>query len=156
MVIDGRGACPREDGRGIVNWEKALKTLAEGPPKERQDVLREIYQSYNYEDHVRVGKVPGTYDFDPNRFIADEAMARVKDALSLPMSLRSGSKVHVQEMYPGAAFDSHRAKGSGKKARATRTELGPGSVIIESSTSARDGISARACSNCGTPHNLTL
>lgn len=156
MILDGSGACPREDGDGLKNWEEEVEEYKEGGDDHDavHHVLATIYHSANYKKYMdrlyRGEKIP---EFDPDRFDKEEAIAELKDALSLPMSHRAGARQYTREFFPGAATDFFPQR---KKEFKMRTEMDDGRVMTESTTGKRDGISARACSNCGTPHHLSL
>lgn len=152
IVLDGEGACPRENGKGLSTWEKEVKIYKEGSHHAVHQVLNRIYSSPNYMDlYERAKKGEDLPPFDPDYFDKAAAEAAVKDALSLPLSLRTGPRLYTKEMIPGAAMGMF---GPARKEFKMRTEMDNGMVMTESTTGKRDGISARACANCGTPHNL--
>ncbi|KIO34799.1 hypothetical protein M407DRAFT_210250 [Tulasnella calospora MUT 4182] len=151
-VLVGFGACPREDGKNVWNWKRDLDKLRTGSYKEKRNLLEEIYQSMNYRNK---GLTPwGNPDFDPTRFDTAEAIAAIKDALSLPGSYRQGSKTWVMPLAP----DALKIREEGVKGKKVHTMNTPddGGFLFEATTGKRDGISARACSMCGTPHNLRV
>lgn len=149
-VLGGFGACPREDGKNVWNWKQDLDKLRTGSYKEKRNLLEEIYQSMNYRDK---GLTPwGNPDFDPTRFDTAEAIASIKGALSVPGSYRQGAKTWMMPLAP----DALKIHGQGVKGKKVHTMNTPdeGGFLVESTTGKRDGISARACSMCGTPHDL--
>ncbi|KAG9019483.1 hypothetical protein FRB90_001555 [Tulasnella sp. 427] len=151
-VLEGFGACPREDGHGASQWKDDLATLRSGNPQKKQETLAQIYNSMNY---AIKGWMPWTNpQFDHARFEQGEAVERIKDALSLPLSYRKGSKSLIMPLAPNA-LETHAEWRKGKKVHTLNTPT-DGGYIIESTTGKRDGVSARACAMCGTPHNLRV
>lgn len=152
-VLDGFGACPAEDCRGMGWWCEIIEHLRTGWRSQKRTALSTIEQSSNYKGKGLTSS--GTFDTD--RFNLEEATAAVKDALSLPGSFRAGSRHVSMPLVPGGPtmgdFDRQSKK---KKQHMMKTDLGNGSFLEESTTSRRDGVSACACSNCGTPHDLKL
>ena len=71
MVIDGAGACPREDGGGSHVWIEDLRKLRSGTVRERNGVLSEITCALNYKG------APVTVDFaGPSRLCTHSARRR--------------------------------------------------------------------------------
>ena len=92
MVIDGAGACPREDASGSHVWVEDLRKLRSGTVPERNDVLSEIACALNYKG------TPVTVDFDPDNFDLVRARQRVHEALASPDSVWSGPKSFVHPL----------------------------------------------------------
>ncbi|KAG8954481.1 hypothetical protein FRC04_011808 [Tulasnella sp. 424] len=151
-VLDGFGACPREDGKTVTHWKEDLEKLSTGDYKEKREILLQIYSSMNYKDK---GLTPWANPyFDPTSFDKAEAVAAVEDALSLPGSHRQGSKTWMLPL-ASDALKKHEEGMKGKKVHTMNTPE-DGGFLVESTTGKRDGLSARVCSMCGTPHNLRL
>ncbi|TFY79153.1 hypothetical protein EWM64_g4855, partial [Hericium alpestre] len=62
-ILDGAGACPREDGSGNNVWAEDIAALASGPPRKRAEVLAEIRKAMNYKD-ASIGAAFDPDDFD--------------------------------------------------------------------------------------------
>lgn len=149
IVLGGSGACPPEDSLGTYGWLEDVKTLRSGQRSQKTvNLLRAINNAENYR---KSASERGLVGFDPDYFSVIEATTMVKDALSLPGSLRIAPKMFVG---PNASFQDFDPKT--KKERKMKTELGGGVTLEESTTGKRDGVSHSSCSNCGTPHGLFL
>ncbi|KAA1475824.1 hypothetical protein DENSPDRAFT_842694 [Dentipellis sp. KUC8613] len=156
-ILDGAGACPREDGSGNHIWVEDLQKLRAGTIRERNEVLTELRKALNYK-----GK-PITADFDPDAFDLAEARARVHAALASPDSVWSGPKSFVYPLCE-EAMDSPSpvTAGAPKKGQTLeRTWEGGeggdrmGRFMQEITTSRRDKKVGGCCWNCGSPHNLS-
>lgn len=137
----------------MLRWTDAVKKLRTGSRAERQKLIHEIYAASNYSGKLAGNPIPDTFDL--NYFSTDEAAVAIKNALSLPGSHRSGARTYSMPMGPGVQFRSDTTPNT-KKEHKMKTPLPSGWVLEESTTGRRDGVSANACSNCGTPHGLSL
>lgn len=152
-VIDGSGACPTEDCGSMFHWAQLLHKLRSGVPSQKREALDKIDRSMNYTGKGATAN--GT--FNPDRFDVEKAKAAVMDALSLPGSFRQGARIFSRPTAPGGPTKADlRGQAPKKKEHVMSTDMGDGTFMEESSTSKRDGVHSRACSNCGTPHGLSL
>ncbi|TFY54719.1 hypothetical protein EVG20_g9593 [Dentipellis fragilis] len=156
-ILDGAGACPREDGSGNHIWVEDLQKLRSGSIRERNEVLTELRKALNYK-----GKPIGV-DFDPDAFDLAEARARVHAALASPDSVWSGPKSFVYPLCEEAMDSPSLATADAQKRGQTleRTWEGrddgdrKGRFMQEITTSKRDKKVGGCCWNCGSPHNLS-
>ncbi|KAI0039185.1 hypothetical protein FA95DRAFT_1577764 [Auriscalpium vulgare] len=159
-VIDGAGACPREDGSGNHEWAEEVRKLASPIASERETVLGELRHALNYK-----GRTIGA-SFDPEDFDLAEARARVHAALGSPDSVGSGAKTFVSMLHEDAVDDFHNGPGAAGRLRRGQTlertwddeEGGPrlgGRYMEEITSSKRDKKDGACCYMCGTPHNLS-
>ncbi|KAI0044130.1 hypothetical protein FA95DRAFT_301524 [Auriscalpium vulgare] len=159
-VLDGAGACPREDGSGNHEWAEEVRKLASPIASERETVLGELRRALNYK-----GRTIGA-SFDPEDFDLAEARARVHAALGSPDSVGSGAKTFVSLLHEGAVDDFHNGSGAAGRLRRGQTlertwddeEGGPrvgGRYMEEITSSKRDKKDGACCYMCGTPHNLS-
>ncbi|THH21477.1 hypothetical protein EW146_g120 [Bondarzewia mesenterica] len=154
-VLDGCGACPREDGSGNETWVEDMAKLRHGTVREKNETLQELQYALNYK-----GKTI-TVDFDPDDFDLFDARARVRAALASPDSVWSGPKTFVRPLHedalkapaPGTTGELKR----GQKLERTwdgDEEDRMGRFMQEVTTQKRDKKNGGCCWNCGSPHNL--
>ncbi|KAI0031782.1 MM3350-like domain-containing protein, partial [Vararia minispora EC-137] len=155
VVIDGSGACPREDGGGNSSWqEEDLPMLASWHPSQRAKIIALIRDSLNYKDKM-VSK-----SFDPDAFDIAEARQRVQDALASPDSVWSGSKQFIAPLaedsgtkrMPGPPGSMDPLKRGQKYERTWQDTT---SYMQEVISTKRDRKSTSCCWTCGTPHGLS-
>ncbi|KAI0062111.1 hypothetical protein BV25DRAFT_693414 [Artomyces pyxidatus] len=150
-VLDGAGACPREDCGGHDDWVEEIEKLQSPDPRVRAEVLANIQHALNYK-HQTIGA-----SFDPDNFDLVQARARVHAALASPDSVWSGPKSFVHPITkegmrgnPGTLPD--RLK---KGQTLERTWDGDGRFMQEVTSSNRDKKLGACCWTCGTPHGLS-
>ncbi|KAF8541179.1 MM3350-like domain-containing protein [Trichophaea hybrida] len=146
-LLDGRGACPPEDGCGNHTYQPLLEKIYAGD----KDTIKEIARSSNYRDDPRA-KNWASWKFDPEAFDVEEARKRIEVALQSKASVPSGAKKFVVPVGGGPVDETLE----GPPKRGTRRVINPGDFgyMTETVADRPDRRGTALCDNCGKPEGL--
>ncbi|KAF8586097.1 hypothetical protein K439DRAFT_1632012 [Ramaria rubella] len=152
-LIDGSGACPRENGSGNRTWVEDIKKFESGDRGDREDVLKDTFFAPNYEERPWITRKNFTID----QFDIGRARAAVKQALDSKGSVARGAKTFFMPLGPDPDGSQVRPPlKKHEKLQKTTTNDDCIGHFEEVVSMKRDSKATAACANCGSPHSLKL